>query len=288
MGKELNAMSNNKMVLPEIGLGSTIIAPKHNWNSFKIAYKQKKLYMHAINSGCRLLDTSSAYGKNEEILGEVIKKTGKRSELVLMVKISNSEQRTGNIKNAFENALKKLNTDYIDLLLLHWPQTETFTQSWLQMVDLYNAGKVKSLGVSNFHQHHLEELSTVSDTIPAVNQIELHPLLTQKPLVEYCTQRGIQVISYSPLGRMHDVLIKSKPLRQLSKKYNKTVPQIILRWNLQLGIIPIPRTLSIDHYDEFMNIFDFELTDDEIAQIDSINENIRLRYNPDTCDFSIL
>lgn len=278
----------NGVEIPELGLGSSIIPTSGGWKNKVVANKQKKLYQYAMAHKCYLFDTSSAYGDNEKVLGDVIAKSKKRESMFLMVKISNREQRTSNIQKAFDDALAKLNTDYIDLLLLHWPQTGTFVSSWKQMADIYKAGKVRAIGVSNFHEHHLEALAEDSDIVPMVNQIEVHPLFTQKPLIEYCNQRGIQVISYSPLGRMHDVLIKSKPLRELSKKYHKTVPQIILRWNIQLGLIPIPRTLNPEHFDEYMNIFDFMLTDEELKQIDSINENIRLRYNPDTCDFSIL
>jgi len=279
---------NNGLEIPEIGLGSSIIPQKKTWENYKLAKRQQQLYLDAINCGCRLFDTSSAYGKNEDILGNVISKTEKREDMFLMVKISNAEQRDGNISVAYDNALNRLKTDYIDLLLLHWPQTETFERSWLQMIKLYKKGRVKAIGVSNFHQQHLNSLAKVSDIVPAINQIEIHPLFTQKPLIDYCQKRGIQVVSYSPLGRMHDVLIKNKHLRDLARKYRKTVPQIILRWNIQLGIIPIPRTLSLNHYKEFINIKDFELSQEEILRIDSINENIRLRYNPDTCDFSIL
>lgn len=279
---------NNSLEIPVIGLGASVIPFRLNkLSAWKMTKRQMQIYHYAIHRGCRLFDTSYAYGQSVKILGKAIK-NAQRSELCIMAKISNAQQRAGNIEKALESLLRELRTDYIDLLLLHWPQTETYVSSWLQMEKLYQDGRVRGIGVSNFHQHHLEELQKVSDIIPVVNQIEVHPLLTQKPLIHYCNNRGIQVVSYSPLGRMHDVLIKSKPLRMLSEKYRRTVPQIILRWNIQLGLIPIPRTLTKEHWDEFANIFDFALTEAELDLIDSINENIRLRYNPDTCDFSIL
>ena len=280
---------NNGLEIPAIGLGASIIPYRvKSWKNRKMAWRQMQIYLYAIKNGCRLFDISYAYGKSAKILGEAIRKTKQRSEICIMAKISNAQQRTGNIERAMESLLQELQTDYIDILLLHWPQTDTYVPSWVQMEKLYRDGRVRGIGVSNFHQHHLEEIKRVSSTIPVINQIEVHPLLTQKPLIEYCNSQGIQVVSYSPLGRMHDVLIKSKPLRELSAKYNRTVPQIILRWNIQLGLIPIPRTLNKDHWREFTDIFDFSLSEEEVAWIDSINENIRLRYNPDTCDFSIL
>jgi diketogulonate reductase-like aldo/keto reductase len=278
---------NNGVNMPVLGLGAGII-PKHKFRGYRDARAQKAIYDYALRKGCALFDTSSAYGRNEEILGSVIKKHNCRDRMFLMVKISNREQRSGNIKIALENALRKLNTDYVDLLLLHWPQTGTYVDSWIQMTDIYREGKARSIGVSNFHVHHLDEIAKVSDIVPAINQFEMHPLFTQKPLLDVCRERNIQPVSYTPLGRMHDVLINSRTLRDLSKKYHKTVPQIILRWNLQLKVIPIPRTTKAQHLDEFLNIFDFSLSDDEMNAIDAVNENIRLRYNPDTCDFSIL
>lgn len=278
---------NNGVEFPEIGLGAAIV-PYGRLKNFKKAQAQRSIYRYALEKGCRLFDTSSAYGRNEEILGEVLMKQHQRDNAFLMVKISNREQREGNIAKAVDSALTRLRTDHLDLLMLHWPQTETYIDSWLQLEKLYKAGKTRALGVSNFHEHHLDALAEVASVVPAVNQIEVHPLFTQKPLIACCEKRGIQVVSYSPLGRMHDVLIKARTLSLLAGKYQKSVPQIILRWNIQLGIVPIPCTANPAHFDEFMNIFDFSLTPEEIAQIDALNENIRLRYNPDTCDFSIL
>lgn len=278
---------NNGVEMPAIGLGAAIV-PKDLLKGRAAAADQKRIYEYAMERGCHLFDTSSAYGRNEDILGDVIFKKKSREKQFLMVKISNREQREKDIPGAVDAALKRLKTDYIDLLLLHWPQTETYVASWISMEKLYHAGKARALGVSNFHEHHLDRLAEASEVVPAIDQIEIHPLFTQKPLIESCRQRGIQVVSYSPLGRMHDVLIKAKPLRELSQKYRKSVPQIILRWNIQLGIVPIPRTTNPKHFDEFMNIFDFCLTDEEMLRIDGLNENIRLRFNPDTCDFSIL
>ena len=124
--------------------------------------------------------------------------------------------------------------------------------------------------------------------IPAVNQIEIYPLFTQEPLRNYCKEKGIQIMAYSPLGRMHDVLMKSKILREMVEKYKKTVPQIILRWNLDSGLAIIPRTLSIEHFTEIMDILNFTLTNEDIKAIDAVNENIRLHFNPDTVDYSIV
>jgi diketogulonate reductase-like aldo/keto reductase len=156
------------------------------------------------------------------------------------------------------------------------------------MVELHQQGFCKSIGVANCHQHHLEEILKVSDVVPAINQIEVHPLFTQKPLIEYCKLKGIVVEAYTPVARCDDRLIRLPLLRNIAEKYNKKINQIILRWHIQNGVIPIVRSLNAKHQIENISIFDFELTREEIEKIDSININSRLRYDPDNCDFSIL
>ena len=277
--------------IPVIGLGGGIIRlnDQQQENYGLKARQQYKIYEYACKQYPGLLyDTSSSYGLNEAILGTAIKDFSLRSQMFLAVKISNREQRSGNIKEAFQNHLKTLNTDYVDLLMLHWPHPGTYLESYQALEEIYHSGGAKCIGVSNFHQHHLEALLERASVVPAVNQIEVHPLFTQEPLVHYCKSIGIQVMAYTPLGRMHDVLIKNKTLRLLAKKYQKTVPQIILRWDLERELIPIPRTLNPAHLDEFMGIFDFSLTGDEIKAINAVNENVRLRFNPDTVDYMIV
>ena len=280
---------NNGCRIPAIGLGSSIVPKNKSPQTEALAKRQMDIYEYAMNRYPGLLyDTSSSYGKNEEILGQAIKNGGMRSKIFLVVKISNHEQRQGNIRQAVETHLKILNTDYVDMLMLHWPHPGTFLRSWKTLEQLYSEGYASSLGVSNFHQHHLQQLLEYANIIPAVNQIEIHPLFTQAPLIAWCRKLNIRPMAYSPLGRMHDVLIKAKILRDLAKKYNKTVPQIILRWNIMKGLITIPRTCTPRHLDEFMSIFTFKLTDQEVGAINSLNENIRLRYNPDTVDYTIV
>lgn len=245
--------------------------------------------MHLVHTPPGIIyDTSSSYGLNEEILGAALLDSEYRKKAFLAVKISNHEQRSGDIKTAFKNHLKKLHTDHINLLMLHWPHPGTYVDSYKALEELYLEGYVDCIGVSNFNKHHLDTLLQYATIVPAVNQIEVHPLFTQKPLVNYCKSLGIRVIAYTPLGRMHDVLIKNRTLRLLAKKYQKTVPQIILRWDFEKGLIPIPRTLNPKHLNEFTEIFDFKLTNDEIKAINDVNENIRLRFNPDTVDYSIV
>lgn len=282
---------NNGFEIPMLGLGATGIWGKRDEHNIKeLIKKQYNMYCYALQSGkCSLFDTSAAYGLNEEVLGNALQDTNvRREDIVLMSKISNAQQREGDVRRALERTLDKLKVDYLDLYLIHWPQTGTFISAYLQMEKLQEEGLIKSIGVCNFHKHHLEELMQKANIIPAVNQFEIHPLFTQEALINYCVAKDIQPIAYSPIGRMHDVLIKSKPIYELSRKYEKTAVQIILRWHYQLERPAIPRTLSESHFEDIFNIDTFELEKKEIAWITSLNENIRLRYNPDTCDFSRL
>lgn len=282
---------NNGMEIPLLGMGASgIWGSENDQITIDLMHKQYEIYCYALASEkCKLFDTSSAYGFNEEILGKAIEDSNiNRSDIVLMSKISNHQQRKGEIRKAFEETLKNLNTDYLDIYLIHWPQTGTFINTYLEMEKIYEEGLVKGIGVCNFNVHHLEELLQKATVLPVINQFEIHPLFTQESLINYCYAKDIQPMAYSPVARMHDVLINSKPIYELSKKYEKTAVQIILRWHYQLSHIAIPRTLNKQHLEDIFSIEEFRLEKREVAWISSLNENIRLRYNPDTCDFSRL
>ena len=156
------------------------------------------------------------------------------------------------------------------------------------MEKLYEEGLVRAIGVCNFHQHHLESLMSVAKIMPMVNQIELHPLLNQRPLVEFCKKNNILVEAYSPLARLDKNITENEVSKNLGKKYGKSITQIILRWDFQNGIISIPKSQSSDRLLENIAIFDFELTEEEMWNIDSQNQNLRIRHDPDNCDYSKL
>lgn len=203
-----------------------------------------------------------------------------------MTKISNSQQRDGNIRYSFEKHLQYLQTDYVDIYLLHWPQTGTFIKTYLEMEKLYEEGLVKAIGVCNCNIHHINELMSVASIRPMINQIEITPIFTQTALVNYCKAYDILPVAYSPLARMHDVLIKSRPIHELTKKYKKTEAQIIMKWNELNERTAIVRTRNKSHFAELINdISDFTLSDKEVYWINSLDDNIRLRYNSDTADF---
>ena len=241
----------------------------------------------ALQVGYELFDTSTAYGNERWLgLGRLLSLKS-RKNLFITSKISNYDRLHISAAEALKGSLKRLRLDYLDLYLIHWPMPG-FEQTWKEMLELKKEGLVRSVGVANFHQHHLEALFKVSDIVPAVNQIELHPLLSQRPLVDFCTKHGIQVEAYSPVARMHEKLINNPTLKALSEKYRKTIPQIVFRWDFQHHIIAVPKASSKKRLLENISIFDFKLSDDDMARIDSVNIDFRVRHDPDNCDFSKL
>lgn len=243
---------------------------------------------HALNLGYRLIDYSSAYGNGMLLQKAIAKSCVKREELFITTRVSNRAQRDGRVREEFMTFLNNMQLDYVDLLQFHWPVTGLYLDTWREMEKLYEEGYVKHLGVANCHQHHLEELFKMCKYRPEIGQFEIHPLFTQKPLIEYYKHQGIAVEAYTPIARYDDRLIRLPLLKNLEKKYNKTFVQIILRWHVQNGVIPLVRSMSKKHQIENFDIFDFELEQEDMAAIDAININSRLRYDPDNCDYSIL
>ena len=243
---------------------------------------------NALNTGFRLLDYSSAYGDGK-LIGKAIRKSNvNREELFITTRVSNYAQREGKVREEFLNFLHNAGLEYVDLLQFHWPVTDLYLDTWREMENLKDKGLVKHLGVANCHQHHLEEIFKICKYRPEIGQFEIHPLFTQKPLIQYYKDNGIVVEAYTPIARYDDRLVRLPLLKNLEKKYNKSFIQIILRWHIQNGVIPLVRTLSCEHQKENFDIFDFELSDEDMKLIDGININSRLRYDPDNCDFSIL
>lgn len=295
---------NNGVEIPSIGIGPGIIGnvfkPTTPSNTLLAKVERKfvsrmryhiarrnyiKSLSNALNLGYRLIDYSFAYGDGSEII-EAIKMSGlKREEVFLTSRISNRHQFNGTVREEFLRSLEKIGLNYLDMLMFHWPVTDLFVNTYKEMERLYKEGYVKVLGVANCHQHHLINLLEECEIVPAIDQIEIHPLFTQKPLVEFCHQHDIAVQAYTPLARNDDRLTKNLILQNLSKKYGKTIQQIILRWDIQLQQIPIPCSLNSGRQKQNIDIFDFSLTEEEIKAIDSININSRLRFDPDNLDF---
>lgn len=243
---------------------------------------------NALKMGYRLIDYSASYGDGR-LLGEAIRKSGVlREELFITTRVSNRAQRDHKVREQFMTFIHNMGVDYVDLLQFHWPVTDLYLDTWREMEKLKDEGLVKHLGVANCHQHHLEEIFKICKYRPEVGQFEIHPLFTQKPLIQYYKEQGIIVEAYTPIARYDDRLVRLPLLKRMEKKYNKTFVQIILRWHVQNGVIPLVRSLSPKHQQENFEIFDFELDAEDMRAIDGININSRLRYDPDNCDFSIL
>lgn len=295
-----------KAGVPLIGFGPGIVKTSNRQNSqhnriYRRIYglldriENNKLRQHyvdavsnAIQIGFRLLDYSSAYGDGE-LLQKAIAQSGvNRDELFITTRVSNRAQREGEARKEFMDFLNTMHLDYVDLLQFHWPVTDLYLDTWREMENLKEEGYVKHLGVANCHRHHLEEIFKVCKYKPEIGQFEIHPLFTQKPLIQYYQDNNIVVEAYTPIARYDDRLVRLPLLKRLEKKYNKTFVQIILRWHIQNGVIPLVRSMSKEHQLENFSIFDFELSAEDMAAIDSININSRLRYDPDNCDFSIL
>lgn len=242
----------------------------------------------AIKSGYRLIDYSASYGDGSLIKKSIDRSSINRNELFLTTRVSNRAQFSNTVKEEFFSQLHNLGVDYVDILMFHWPVTEKWEDTWLRMVEFYKAGYCRMLGVANCHQHHLDRIAEISDVMPVINQIEVHPLFTQLPLRTYCKKHGIQIEAYTPIARFDDRLMRLPLLKKIAAKYGKTVPQIVLRWHIENKLIPCVRSLNIAHQKANLDIFNFKLTKEEVEKIDSININARVRYDPDNCDFTIL
>ena len=237
----------------------------------------------AIKLGYRSIDTAALYN-NEEGVGQAIRQSGiPREELFITTKVWNSDQGYETALQAFKESKRKLGVDYIDLYLVHWPVAGKYKETWRALEQLYRQGEVRAIGVSNFHKHHLEDLFADAEIKPMVNQVELHPLLAQSGLREYCKEEGIAVEAWAPLAQGR--LLNHPTLATIAEKHGKSVAQIILRWHIQHGIIVIPKSIKEHRIAENADIFDFNLTFNDMITIDKIDANERVGPNPDNFNF---
>ncbi len=233
----------------------------------------------AVNAGYRLIDTASVY-KNEENVGRGIAKCGiPRKDLFITTKVWNTAQRLGDVQGSFERSLERLKLDYVDLFLIHWPVPGCYLSTWKTMEDILASGQALSIGVSNFEIRHLEELKKVSGIVPAVNQIECHPLCYPKELIEYCQGNGIQVQAYAPLAR--GAYLDNDVMCVLGTKYARTPAQIGLRWAIQKGIAVIPKSIHPDRIAANGAIFDFSIEDEDMDIIDTLNQDYHCASIPE-------
>lgn len=258
---------SNGLTMPKVGLGV--------WKSSN--EETSKMVATAMENGYRLFDTAKQYG-NEAAVGAGIaaglQKTGlKRSDLFLTTKIFNGDQGDyDQVRQAFNEQLNRLQTDYVDLLLLHWPVFNKYNESWRALEAIYHDGQAKAIGVCNFNVHHLTNLLDHATTKPMVNQLEFNPRIHQPDTVAFCQGNDIQLEAWSPLG--NGQLLHEPVIKEIADRHGKTVAQVELRWELQQGLVVIPKSTHADRMRENMAIFDFALTPDEMEAIAELDQEV--------------
>ncbi|MEH7336433.1 aldo/keto reductase [Neobacillus drentensis] len=237
----------------------------------------------AIKNGYKSIDTAAIY-QNEEGVGQGIREAGvPREELFITSKVWNSDQGYESTLKAYETSLKKLGLDYLDLYLIHWPGKTKYKETWKALEKLYKDGRVRAIGVSNFKVHHLEDLLKDAEIKPMVNQVEYHPHLSQRELLAFCQKEGIQLEAWSPLKQGQ--LLNDPVITEVAAKYGKSAAQVILRWDLQNKVVTIPKSIKEQRIIENADIFDFELSLEDMEKIDGLNKDERVGSDPDDMSY---
>jgi diketogulonate reductase-like aldo/keto reductase len=262
---------NNGVEIPILGFGSFLLNESRN---------TVNVILKALEAGYRLIDTAEIYG-NEQSIGLAIKESGiPRDEIFITTKLGNLSHGFASTIKAFNRSLKKLNLTYIDLYLIHWPIENIRLESWKALEKIIEEGKSRAIGVSNYMIWHLKELLENSSTIPTVDQVEFSPYTYQKDLLQFCNSNNIQLESYSPLTK--GTKLNDPKLIDIALKYNKTPAQILIRWVLQKGVVVIPKSSKKERIFENANVFDFQISTQDIKKLDSFNQNLRTGWDPST------
>ena len=262
---------NNGTTIPQLGFGVFKVDPAET----------TRIVTDGLEVGYRHIDTAAIYG-NEEGVGRAIADSGiPRDELFVTTKLWNDRQTDA--ENAFDESLGKLGLDYVDLYLIHWPtpQKDTFVQAWQSLEKIYASGRAKAIGVSNFLVPHLTKLLAETDIVPAVNQIELHPAHQQPEVTAFSREHGIEIEAWGPLGQGKYPLFETPEVADAAAAHGKTPAQVVIRWHLQTGNIVFPKSNRRERMQENFDVFDFELTADEVAAISSLEREGRVSAHPD-------
>jgi methylglyoxal/glyoxal reductase len=277
------------MTIKSITLNNDINMPEVGYGVFRVENGPglEKAVQTAIKIGYRSIDTAAIY-ENEASVGKGIRMAIEaglviREELFVTSKVWNNDLSYDETIAAYEESLEKMGLDYLDLYLIHWPGKNKYMESWKALEALYKEGRVKSIGVSNFQVHHLERLLEEAEVTPVINQIEFHPKLIQSEVRAFCQQHNIQVEAWSPL--MNAELLNNETVKGIAEAHNKSAAQVILRWDLQHEVITIPKSMTESRIKENIQLYDFELTEEQMNQLDVLNENHRSGPDPDEFDF---
>ena len=268
------ATLNNGVIMPWFGLG---VFRSNEGAEVESAVKW------ALAAGYRSIDTAAIYG-NERGVGKAIRESGiPRDEIFVTTKVWNDDLRAGTTLQAIGDSLDRLGMDYVDLYLIHWPVKGCYREAWQAMEEIYHGGRARAVGVSNFLLHHLEDLLAHTELVPAVNQIEFHPLLLQRKLLDYCQTHGVQVEAWSPL--MQGKAFDTPEIKRLAVKYGKNPGQIVLRWDLQHGVVTIPKSVHRERIIDNAGIFGFTLAEEDMALLDGLDIDKRFGADPDHFSF---
>lgn len=273
---------SNGVQIPVIGLGT--------WQTpdDETGYQA---VLSALQLGYRHIDTAQGY-RNEDIVGRAVKDSGiPREEIFITSKLDNPNHGYDKTMRSFEGTLEQLGTDYVDLFLIHWPNPlqyrktwqQTNAETWKAFEELYRAGKIRAIGVSNFRQHHIDEIMKTAEIAPMVNQIRLCPGETQDELVAYCKERNILLEAYSPLGTGQ--IFKVREMQALAEKYHKSIAQVCIRWSLRMGFLPLPKSVTAERIRENMDVFGFELAEDDVRLIAGLTGCVGISKDPDTINW---
>lgn len=262
---------NNGIEMPLFGLGTFQAGGgRETWEAV----------LDAFDAGYRLIDTAAMYG-NEEDVGKAVRESGiPREHIFITTKLRNDDHGYDRAIAAFEESLEKLGLSYVDLYLIHFPVEGLRNESWRALEALQEEGKCKSIGVSNYMIWHLEELLDSSSNVPVVNQVEFHPFLYQKDLLEFCHSHNIRLESYSPLTKGHK--LGDPRLVEITSRYSKSTAQILIRWALQKDVIVIPKSSRTDKIKENADVFDFDISQEDMKALDSLDEDLRTSWDPST------
>ena len=266
----------NGVKMPWLGLGT--------WQ-VKEGEQVEQSVRTALDVGYRHIDTAAIYG-NERGVGKALRASGvPRDQVFVTTKVWNDDQRNGPaaVRKAFDASLERLGLNYVDLYLIHWPVKGRWRETWAVLEELYGAKRTRAIGVSNFLVHHLQDLMQAAKVKPMVNQVEFHPRLLQRELLEFCRKEQIVQEGWSPLmqGKVFDI----PEIQEVAKKYERTIAQVVLKWNLQHQVVVIPRSTNRDRILENSALFDFELQPSDMQAIDALDRGERVGGNPDTFTF---